>query len=144
MLAFFTAPPGPTILLSTGYGHRAASKLMAVTFDVRGRCGGRGPDRHHLRRAASPARRFQRRGRALVELDGARSSVMNTKFYSITVPVRTSNICALASIGGSKWNLLAPFTRRFLNRPGILSYIYFALKCLLALQAEALLRHRMT
>ena len=33
----------------------------------------RGPDRHHLRRAASPAPRFKRRGRASVELDGARS-----------------------------------------------------------------------
>ena len=49
---------------------------MTVTFGMRDRvvvvswCG---TDRHHLRRAASPARRFQRRGRASAELDGARS-----------------------------------------------------------------------
>ena len=54
----------------------AASKLTTVTFDVRDRevpaswCG---PDRHDLRRAASPARHFKRRGRASVELDGTRS-----------------------------------------------------------------------
>ena len=56
--------------------YRADSKLMAVTFDVRDRvvvvswCG---PDRHHLRRAASPTPHFKRRGRASVELDGTRS-----------------------------------------------------------------------
>ena len=56
--------------------YRAASKLMTVTFDVRDHvvaaswCG---PDRHHLRRAASPTPHFKRRGRASVELDGTRS-----------------------------------------------------------------------
>ena len=56
--------------------YRAASKLSTVTFDVRDHvvaaswCG---PDRHHLRRAASPTPHFKRRGRASVELDGTRS-----------------------------------------------------------------------
>ena len=55
---------------------RAASKIMTVNFDVRDcvvAASWCGPDRHHLRRAASPAPHFKRRGRASVELDGARS-----------------------------------------------------------------------
>ena len=46
-------------------------------------------------------------------------------FIQLRFYIQTSNRSDLASVRLSKWNL-APFTRRFLNRPGILFSNYFA------------------